>query len=138
MNVFYLCAVRSVFVSGLILLFMSKLIYTCLWQIHFYSNQKEIVALECENKNKPELHCNGKCYLAKKLRVADEHLQTKKDQQSHSLQKIKALEDSDVTISLFNPIEIATLISDVNIPVVNHIDLYVYEPYLSIFHPPSC
>jgi hypothetical protein len=117
---------------------MSKLIYTCLWQIHFYNNQKEIVALECENKNRPELHCNGKCYLAKKLRVADEQLQTKKDQQSHSLQKIKALEDSDVTISLFKTDEITPLISDVSISVVNHVDLYVYEPYPSIFHPPSC
>jgi hypothetical protein len=117
---------------------MSKLIYTCLWQIHFYSNQKEIVALECENKNRPELHCNGKCFLAKKLRLADENLQTKKDQQSHSLQKIKALEDSDVTISLFNPIEIASLILDVNIPAINHIDLYVFDPCPSIFHPPSC
>jgi hypothetical protein len=117
---------------------MSKLIYTCLWQIHFYSNQKEIVALECENKNRPELHCSGKCYLAKKLRVADEQLQTKKDLQSHSLQKIKALEDSDVTISLFNPIEITTVISNMNIPTANHTDLYIYEPYPSIFHPPSC
>lgn len=27
----------------------------------------------CENRLRPELHCDGKCYLAKKLKAAQEH-----------------------------------------------------------------
>jgi uncharacterized protein YlzI (FlbEa/FlbD family) len=39
--------------------------------MNFYLNQKEIAAIECENKDRPEMNCNGKCYLAKQLEKAD-------------------------------------------------------------------
>lgn len=38
----------------------------------FELNQKYISSTLCENRDKPELHCNGKCYLAKKLKQAEE------------------------------------------------------------------
>lgn len=39
-----------------------------LWPIVEYTiNYKYIVEVLCENKDKPELSCNGKCYLAKQL-----------------------------------------------------------------------
>ncbi len=38
----------------------------------FNANQKYIAEQLCENKSKPELHCNGKCYLMKKLKAAQE------------------------------------------------------------------
>lgn len=34
---------------------------------HFKLNQKSIIANHCENKAKPKLECNGKCYLKKQL-----------------------------------------------------------------------
>jgi len=33
----------------------------------FYINQDSIIAEKCINKDKPELHCNGQCYLKKEL-----------------------------------------------------------------------
>lgn len=39
---------------------------------YFYLNQKTITKTFCINKSKPNLHCNGKCYLAKKLKKAEE------------------------------------------------------------------
>jgi hypothetical protein len=33
----------------------------------YYANQKVITEKYCINKAKPKLHCNGKCYLSKKL-----------------------------------------------------------------------
>ncbi|RYY07267.1 MAG: hypothetical protein EOP43_03780 [Sphingobacteriaceae bacterium] len=36
----------------------------------FGLNQKYITANFCENRNKPQLHCNGRCYLMKKLKLA--------------------------------------------------------------------
>lgn len=71
---------------------MSKLIYSCFWQLNFYLNQKEIIRLECENKNRPELKCNGKCYLAKQLKKADENLGMKKSQSEHSVKFYKSLQ----------------------------------------------
>ena len=37
------------------------------WKI----NQDRITEKYCENKNRPELECDGKCYLAKQLRKLD-------------------------------------------------------------------
>jgi hypothetical protein len=39
--------------------------------LHFAVNQAHITARFCENKARPRLHCNGKCYLAKQLRRAE-------------------------------------------------------------------
>jgi hypothetical protein len=36
----------------------------------FKLNQSYITAKLCENRDKPLLHCNGKCYLMKKIKQA--------------------------------------------------------------------
>ncbi|HZX59358.1 MAG TPA: hypothetical protein VFE54_11555, partial [Mucilaginibacter sp.] len=38
----------------------------------FKLNRSYIAANLCENRNKPLMHCNGKCYLMKKLKQAEE------------------------------------------------------------------
>jgi hypothetical protein len=45
-------------------------------------NKNYIAAVLCENKAKPEMHCNGKCYLAKKLKQAEKSEQ--KSEQTNS------------------------------------------------------
>lgn len=47
----------------------------------FEMNQKYIAENLCINKNRPEMHCNGKCYLMNKLKQAEDHekKQTAKD-----------------------------------------------------------
>ncbi len=37
----------------------------------FYINQSYIAKNLCVNKDKPMMHCNGKCYLSKKLKQQD-------------------------------------------------------------------
>ena len=39
--------------------------------LHFAVNQASITARFCVNKARPRLRCNGKCYLAKQLRRAE-------------------------------------------------------------------
>jgi hypothetical protein len=34
----------------------------------FYLNQSEIIEEHCENKDQPEMQCNGKCHLSKELK----------------------------------------------------------------------
>jgi predicted NACHT family NTPase len=38
----------------------------------FEMNRNYIAAHLCENRHKPWLHCNGKCYFIKKIRQAEE------------------------------------------------------------------
>jgi hypothetical protein len=38
----------------------------------FSLNQKYIASSLCENRDKPWMHCNGKCYLMKKIKLAEE------------------------------------------------------------------
>lgn len=35
-------------------------------------NQKYIASTLCENKSRPWMHCNGKCYLMKKIKAAED------------------------------------------------------------------
>lgn len=39
--------------------------------VDYQLNKARITELYCVNKTRPQLHCNGKCHLAKQLRKAD-------------------------------------------------------------------
>lgn len=45
---------------------------------YYYANQSFIAAVLCENKEKTQLQCKGKCFLKKQLKKAEE--QNSKDQ----------------------------------------------------------
>lgn len=51
----------------------------------FEMNKSYIANELCINKNKPELNCNGKCYLMNKLKQAQE----KEQKQEHQFQKVQ-------------------------------------------------
>jgi hypothetical protein len=36
---------------------------------YYHANRDYIAKALCENRSRPELHCDGKCYLAKKLKA---------------------------------------------------------------------
>ncbi|GAB3960368.1 hypothetical protein GCM10028805_57850 [Spirosoma harenae] len=41
---------------------------------YYHLNKDYIARVLCENRNKPQLHCDGKCYLAKRLKAQqDKH-----------------------------------------------------------------
>ena len=40
--------------------------------LNYHINKKTITETKCENKDKPQMHCNGQCYLAKQLKQAEE------------------------------------------------------------------
>ena len=54
-------------------------------RLYFYAgyelNKNYIASVLCENKEKPKLQCNGKCYLAKKIKQAEKSEQ-KQEQNS--------------------------------------------------------
>lgn len=100
--------------------------------IAWYELNKEYVAAAlCENKNKPELNCCGKCYLNKQLKKADN---PKEDSKQLPSKNYKA------ELSEFLPAAI-TGISYITPPGAkifhdSYISPKAYSPVAAIFHPP--
>ena len=48
----------------------------------FYINQNSIAKNLCENRNKPKMHCNGKCQLQKKINQNNTNKQAERKTES--------------------------------------------------------
>ncbi|MBE9598348.1 hypothetical protein IM797_03490 [Pedobacter sp. MC2016-24] len=94
----------------------------------FELNQKYIAAELCINKNRPELHCNGKCYLMKKLKQA----QDKEQKQERQSQKTQIQDAVVVTPMVFKQYALAE--TKLHIPGSMGMLQSIKN---SIFHPPQ-
>ncbi len=65
--------VRRIFLFFLMLSTLSANFFRLAISVGFDLNRKYIAVHFCENRNKPWLHCNGKCYFMKKIRQAEEN-----------------------------------------------------------------
>ena len=63
--------VKKVFAILLSLSFLLQCSGYLLIYIDFIANQDYIAKNLCENRNRPEMKCNGKCQLCKRLKVED-------------------------------------------------------------------
>ncbi len=59
---------------------LAKDLYQFTWDIWFRINQDTIAQVHCENKDKPVLKCDGKCYLAKQLKKAEVSIEREQEQ----------------------------------------------------------
>ncbi len=94
----------------------------------FELNKNYIASELCENRDKPMMHCNGKCYLMKKLKQAEE----KEKNQSRAAQKGHFQEALVTNKTIFNFLPQL-------IKVLKPIELPFALPRYSgtIFHPPQ-
>lgn len=117
---------------------LSKTLFSLFWQVNFYWNQKEIAAIECENKNRPEMNCNGQCYLAKQLQKADEELAQKKSHNERSVLQLKSIES--VLFCFKSVLDFNFPTSDFSMNKIKLLafqqDNYHFQPTFAIFHPP--
>ncbi len=60
---------KTVYIYVLILALSLKPIYNIYYLTYYQINTEFIALTFCENKNKVELACNGKCHLAKQLKT---------------------------------------------------------------------
>ena len=121
----------------LIMVLLSKTIYSVFWQVNFHLNQKEIVRMECENKNRPEMHCNGKCYLAKQLQKAEAQLDDKKQESTRSLELLKWLKTAAFSRPEFPEVNVKS--SECELPSLanyTYLENRSMRFLPSIFHPP--
>jgi hypothetical protein len=63
----YLWCMKRAIAFFLSLVFIFVLSFRATIVFVFIANQKQITEQYCENKKRPELHCNGQCHLKKQL-----------------------------------------------------------------------
>lgn len=94
----------------------------------FELNQTYIVTELCENRDVPEMNCNGQCYLSKKLKQAEE----KEKQQERASQKYHFQE-----AFLTEKVLIKTPVQFVNTFSTEEVAFLLPQPSFVIFHPPK-
>jgi hypothetical protein len=94
----------------------------------FELNKNYIATKLCENRNKPWMHCNGKCYLVKRIRQAEE----KQNAAEREAQKNMIQESYCEAITEF---KFYTQLLQV-IPIPNNC-MELPKTHDTIFHPPQ-
>lgn len=101
--------------------------------LDYWVNYKYIANELCENQDKPELECNGKCHLKKELaKAATEESSTSKDKKQVSKQEIQILFYQE-TFQLESK---KTLIVSTETPTY-YFNNYFHLNSSQIFHPPT-
>lgn len=98
--------------------------------VWYEANQDYIASELCENKEKPQLHCNGKCYLKKQLNKVDD---TRNDKQLPGKKVKSELPEYVVSSANFSTIAFPAETAPQN-SIYNN--LYTFEASYYIFHPP--
>ncbi len=96
----------------------------------YYAQKGYIAKTLCENKSKPELHCEGKCCLKKKLaKDGGEQLPNPGNQKSEQ------------TVNLIGPEAKIEIVFHLHVPPAkkyfSYNELKTYSYHHSVFHPPS-
>jgi hypothetical protein len=102
--------------------------------LDFEMRKDYIIQNLCENRFKPQMNCNGKCYLAKKLhKIAEDNATKETQKQSQSMKKI--IEEVFDTTPLFSvDLGFKNLSPKSNYPpFIAHVQGFT----LSLFHPPA-
>ncbi|NML37091.1 hypothetical protein HHL17_07755 [Chitinophaga sp. G-6-1-13] len=95
--------------------------------LQFRAQQSFIAQVLCENRNKPEMHCNGKCYLKKKLdRDASQDKNSNSNKERYEVMFVNALPER-LTAPSAAPVA----------HIVFYADPFVETPIHTIFHPPQ-
>lgn len=99
----------------LALIITSQAFYNVGVLAYWLANRAYIAATLCENKDKPQLHCNGKCYLKKKIAETPDSAPVKGLPKAPSLKKgievadylpqvpVLVLKDSPTTTTILIP-----------------------------------
>ena len=99
------------------------------WELDYRLNQTYIANNLCMNKAKPQLHCNGKCQLAKKLA----------EEENNNKTSGTASLKNDASTVLFKQ-ETAAADFSLNNPPLKHQAIYILKPCTlanpAVFHPP--
>lgn len=94
----------------------------------FELNKTYIATTLCENKDMPELNCDGQCYLAKKIKQAQE-----KEESDTQQVKKGNYQEAFLTEKIVLNAPSQENINMVNVEILFHLP----KKHTSIFHPPK-
>jgi len=115
----------AISLSGTLLL---NILYVPLTYAFYYLDQSGFIELLCENKDEPELECNGKCHL-KKVTQSD-------TEKSDNLPSV--ILEKELILYLENPIkETAIKLFEERTIFDYYVTHYSYTEDYSLFHPPQ-
>ncbi len=107
--------------SAILVLIMGlQSFYPLAYYAYYYTNQDFFAAVFCENKEKPQLQCKGKCYLNKQLKEKEE----KESKEKTTLKGIESL--------VYIP-SILSAISHTNFTTETDFPFYRSEKYSFLF-----
>jgi hypothetical protein len=98
--------------------------------VDYVWNYDYIVNQLCENKAKPQLHCNGTCHLKKELAKANENESAAKDQLIK--QSFELIFFQETAPQWFPFLETPVFVMNSHYTI--H---YCYTPLHPVFHPPA-
>lgn len=126
----YFCTVKKV--ALIIALFI--MVKPIIPLVEYMVNYDFIANVLCENKAKPEMHCNGKCHLMKELAKASESEKPiNSDKKDSSKNEIEILFFQEIWAQQF-VINFGHNKSNIN---AEYKDTYAFLNATSVFHPPT-
>lgn len=79
---------RSILVHLLIFTTLTANFSQVFVQAGFELNEHYIVSKLCINRDKPQMHCNGKCYLMRKLKQAEQKEKSRERETQRSMHQL--------------------------------------------------
>lgn len=102
--------------------------------LHYYFNYTYYVEVLCENKDKPEMHCNGTCALGKELKLA-EHA---KQQAETNIPELAKIEISQFLVETINTEQTFCFSETITKRRFQNDLLPECLFGIGVFHPPTC
>jgi hypothetical protein len=64
--------VKRFILIGIVLIILIQTSIKSAIVVYYFANKEYITNVFCENKAKPQMACNGKCYLSKQIKLQEE------------------------------------------------------------------
>jgi hypothetical protein len=111
-----------------------KMLMAPIFFVNYELRKDYIIKNYCVNKNRPEMHCDGKCYLAKQIQKAEQ--EDEKQATNNFISKLLSLEvvQKNPLFSNYFPAKSFREKSIQNFQYKNRIS---YLHAFSFFHPPQ-
>lgn len=129
---------RQLLSIGLLLILFNPLMLKVGVFCHWKYNQRIIAQTLCVNKNRPELHCKGKCQLKKDLALIANQKNKENDSTlpPHIFKNLK-IDQFLPSRKVVLPFEVTGL-SFFKTPLYKYSNFFYTNPFfISIFHPPE-
>ena len=125
----YLCLVKK----AVLILALLLLLKPVLPVVDYVVNYDYISKVLCVNKDRPKIHCNGKCHLMKEL--------AKNSESENPISNNKKITSQETVVVFFQEINSFVITPlyflKTKRAISNYSNLYSYKSIPVVFHPPT-